>query len=98
MTTPHPKVRVDGRYKTLRIDLHHELVFLSEQGELSIRSGEGCVVECTMSLELHNNPVPLLVTRGLAYDPEGNVVLPMVQCVIELRRQVEALKPSKPGG
>lgn len=96
MSTPHPKTRVDGRYKTLRIDLHNEIVELAMKGKLTIEA-DPCRPDVTMTLELHDNPVPLEVKRGLDFDCNDNVILPLVQCVIELRRQVEALPKRAPG-
>lgn len=97
MTTPHPKTRVDGRYKTLRIDLHNEIVELASRGTLTIIA-DTCVTAVTATLDNPARGIHLITCKDIAYDCDDNVVLPLVQCVIELRRQVEALKAKKPNG
>lgn len=97
MSTPHPKTRVDGRHKTLRIDLHNEIVGLASMGTLTIIA-DTCTMAITTTLDNPTRGIHLIACKDIAYDCDDNVVLPLVQCVIELRRQVEALpKPERAG-
>lgn len=88
----HPRVRVDGRYKLIRIDLHNEIVELASIGTVTI-AADPCTANVTMTLDSPHRGLQLLVSKDVAYDHAENVILPLVQCVIELRRQVEERLP-----